>query len=351
MTNPEYEELDKNASGEPVQLNSENQEFGNFEATEASDAAAETAGVESTSNYESVFREGSSVTDQAFGDDSATELLPEVSADDAAKESDASDISKMTEAELAAQREHLAQQKERLAQQQAEITARQEAYLAEQEALAEQQAALERQQAQLAAERAAEAARLEAEAAARLEQQRAERDRLLGTVRAERAAEPKIVTVSQTVRSTDKFAGAFGLFLLRLVVAGILGIRGYQRLIDIDKTVELFKSVIPEGYVTYAAWGVGIVEILCAALLLFGLATRLAGFLVFALYVAIIVLFCWGNFNPFAGFNLGFSGEFELLLAVVGLMLCFLGSGRVGLDAKIRLSRNRVDEEDEEESE
>ncbi len=251
----------------------------------------------------------------------------------------------LSEAEIAIQRERLAQQKERLARQQAEIAARQEAYLAEQEAIAEQQAALERQQAQIAADRAAKAAQAEAEAAALLEEQRAERERLLGTVRTQEEG-PTVVTVpGRTVRSTDKFAGAFGLLVLRIVLAAIIGIRGYQKLIDIGGTADFFKTQIPESYATYAAWGVGIAEVVCAAFLLVGLGTRYAAGLVAAIGVAFITLFYWGAFNPFEGYSQGFSGEFQLLVVAAALTLCFLGSGRIGIDANYRLGKERAKEE------
>ena len=208
--------------------------------------------------------------------------------------------------------------------------------------LLSQQEELNRQMNELAQQRAAQQAKAEDEAAALIEAQRAARDRRLGTVRPE--PQPQIVTVEpKPKRTTDKFAGSLALFLLRVVMAGIIGIRGYQRITDLGATEQLFAKFVSDGYVSILAYGLAIGELVVAVLLFFGFATRLAGLLVAAVAICFLVFEYWGNFNPFNA--LGFEGELHLLVATVGVVLLFIGSGRWGIDAGLRLRRQRAREE------
>lgn len=141
-------------------------------------------------------------------------------------------------------------------------------------------------------------------------------------------------------RTTDLFHASLGLFLLRLVTAGILGIHGYQHLANHDGFKGFLTSLnlsSPE----YLAWGVGIAEVAAAAALVLGVFTRLAGLCVCALMVGILVRVLWQHGISIHSHDSGFKGELELLLGTVGLMFALLGGGRWGVDGAFRSGRAR----------
>lgn len=125
--------------------------------------------------------------------------------------------------------------------------------------------------------------------------------------------------------------GSFGLFVLRLVTAAILGIVGYQVLSDIDATAEfLSATLIPEP--PLVAWILGIGLFLLAVLLVIGLAVRVAGLLLAVVAVGSLAFIRWGQFSPFIAGMEGFLGDHDLLLAAVGILFLSLGGGRWGID-------------------
>ncbi|PID50940.1 MAG: hypothetical protein CR980_01010 [Propionibacteriales bacterium] len=139
-------------------------------------------------------------------------------------------------------------------------------------------------------------------------------------------------------RTTDKFFGSLGLFLLRLIAAFSLGIHGMQRLADMDATSQLFSNTVLPAPVAFA-WGVAIAEVVIAALLVFGLATRLAGFLMALVAIGTLAFIQWGPWSIFIDGQTGFIGELDLLLAGIGLVLLCLGGGSWSIDGAIRRSR------------
>lgn len=174
-----------------------------------------------------------------------------------------------------------------------------------------------------------------------LAQERAERkaarDRALGAVQPAPEPEP---APAPTVRTTDRFFGAFGLFLLRLVLAGIFGIRGVQHFLERQTTTDVIAGTyIPEPSIM--ALVLAAAEVLIAIALVFGLATRFAGAGIAIIAVSALVFVFWGYTSPFVAGQFGFVGEYELLLATVGLLLVFLGAGRWSIDANLRLNRQR----------
>lgn len=180
------------------------------------------------------------------------------------------------------------------------------------------------------------------EALERRREELAARDRALGNVNRAEAVEQsgEVAPYSFTKRSTDKFLGAFGLFVLRLVTAGILGVHGYQKVTDINATIGFFEQIgIP--YANYAAWGVGIAELLAAIALVFGFMVRVVGLGVMAIAIGALAFVKWGAQSPFRAGESGFVGELELLLAAVGFTLFCLGGGGWGMDGGIRRSRAR----------
>ena len=193
-------------------------------------------------------------------------------------------------------------------------------------------AARREREAALAAE--AELARIRAE-------ERAARDRALGTIRSEPQPQP-VAVATATVRTTDKFFASLGLFLLRLVTAAVIGTHGAQKLLDIPATQTFFENVgLP--YANYLAWGVGAAEVLAAVALVFGFLTRVAGAGIAAIAISALTLVKWGFVSPFVQGQAGFTGELELLLAGVGVLLLLLGGGGWGIDSGIRRGRQQTD--------
>ena len=176
-------------------------------------------------------------------------------------------------------------------------------------------------------------AREEAARARLLERQ--ERERRLGTV----TPPADEVTVKPPTKSVnDKFIGSLGLFLLRVITAMIVGVRGLQIVLDNPGTADKLAEVgVPSAQAV--AWGVGVGLLAVAVLLVFGFITRFAGFLVATVAILVLVFFRWGEFNIFMEGVGGFAGDLELLLAGVGVLLMLLGSGGWAIDAGVRHRR------------
>jgi len=153
-------------------------------------------------------------------------------------------------------------------------------------------------------------------------------------------AAPQVVTETVTVvqRSTDKFAGSLGLFLLRVVVAGIIGYRGIQKLLDLPGTAALVSTtILPSPEIV--AIVVGAAEVLVAMALLFGALTRVAGLGVALIAGGALGFVLWGPWTIFTPGQAGFLGELELLLAAVGVMFFFVGAGGWSIDRGISARR------------
>lgn len=168
--------------------------------------------------------------------------------------------------------------------------------------------------------------------------QREDRNRALGLVHHEEPAEPIVPFTAPPQRTTDKWHGALTFFLLRLVTAVIVGIHGAQRLMNIGDTTAYFsKSLLPQS--EYFAVGVSMAECVIAGLLVLGLMTRVAGLLLVVVEAIMLAFFVWGKASPFQDGAIGFIGEPELLLAVVGVVFLMLGAGGWAFDAAVRRTR------------
>lgn len=169
------------------------------------------------------------------------------------------------------------------------------------------------------------------------QRRRAERDRALGTKRRLPEPEPEQVKADKPKlkRSTDKFLGSLGLFLLRLVTAGIIGLHGFAKMLDIGAVQTMLRNtVIPEPVImSYVLAGA---EVAIALALVVGLFTRLAGLGLAAIGICALVFVRWVT-NPFVGNTL--TGELELLLGAVGLLFVSLGAGGWSVDAAFRRRR------------
>lgn len=134
----------------------------------------------------------------------------------------------------------------------------------------------------------------------------------------------------------DRIDGAFGLFVLRIVVAAIMGIRGLQVLQHLDVTKQQFVTLGIPAPQTMAIV-VGAVDVAIAVALVLGLLVRLAGLGIAVICIAALFYVNWRTGAPiFVDGQPGFGGELELLLAAVGVAFIGLGGGGWGLDRRFR---------------
>ncbi|MFT3833191.1 MAG: DoxX family protein [Micropruina sp.] len=183
-------------------------------------------------------------------------------------------------------------------------------------------------------EPSAEERQLAAERAARREA----REAALAAPDARAVVTPEPVIVTR--RSTDRFLGSFSLFLLRLAVAAIMAVRGLEIVMNPVAAQQLFATtIIPEPAIMATVTGFAALAI--AVALVFGLLTRLAGLGVTLITGGALAFVLWGNWSPFVPGRSGFVGEFELLLAAVGLLLLCVGGGGFSLDRSFRKSREK----------
>ena len=149
-------------------------------------------------------------------------------------------------------------------------------------------------------------------------------------------AAPEPVIIQQ--RTNDKFWGSVGLFLLRLVLAAILAVRGLNILTDIPAAQAQFAAtVIP--YPSIMAIVTGVAALLIALSLILGLLTRLAGLGIALIGGGALAFVQWGSWSPFIAGRPGFLGDYELLLTAVGVLLLCIGAGGWSLDRSVRAGR------------
>jgi uncharacterized membrane protein YphA (DoxX/SURF4 family) len=161
---------------------------------------------------------------------------------------------------------------------------------------------------------------------------------MLGTVR---NTQPDELPPAKPAKpANDRFLGSVGLLLLRLVSALVVGVYGFQLLVDRQPVIrDLQLWNVPAADVW--SWVVAAVLLVLSVTLLFGFLTRASGFVLALLAILTLVFLRWGAFNPFQEGQLGFTGQLELLLAGIGLLLVFLGSGGWAIDGGIRASKRR----------
>lgn len=195
---------------------------------------------------------------------------------------------------------------------------------------------------------------LEAQTLPEVDEQELEERRIQEQLAAERQARRERLGVVETSeenatrspltkpkRTTDKFAGAFGLFILRLVSAAVLGVTGYQMLTPVEETAAIFETTLmPEPELM--AWILGFTLSTLAVLLVLGLLQRVVGLLMMVYSIGLLALFRWGDFNPFREQFEGFAGDKELLLAGIGFLLLMVGGGSWGIDGAVRRGRAKA---------
>nr|NLI50433.1 DoxX family protein [Propionibacterium sp.] len=184
----------------------------------------------------------------------------------------------------------------------------------------------------------AEQARLERERAARREARLA----ALAPVKEDDPLHPAPApTAARPVAApTHRPFGSFGLFLLRAVTAVILFVHGLNGVINPRPVLDVWTNTILP-YPRYVALGVSWLQLALALLLLFGLLTRFAGLLLAGLMAATLAFVMWGSWSIFEPGGTGFIGEYELLLAAVGIALLTLGGGAWSFDHLLRRNREQ----------
>ena len=203
---------------------------------------------------------------------------------------------------------------------------------------AEEEAAANAAQQAAAAALAEEEERLRVEDEEMRERERQARDRKLGVVPVNTEAVP--VPTRPETPVTYKFWGALGLFILRLVTAAVVGVRGIQVVTDIPGTIDGLVA-LNAPYAGPLAWVLGCTLLVAAIMLVFGFGTRVAGIVLALLGVLVLTFVRWGAFNIFLEGQNGFMGDFDLLLVGVGLLLATLGGGGWGIDGGIYRGRLR----------
>lgn len=186
-------------------------------------------------------------------------------------------------------------------------------------------------------------AALEAEAAEeanRAEQLRLEkeaRDQRLGLVATSEANASRDLS-SLNRPGVNGFA-SFGLLVLRLVTAFVLGVAAWQALGDHKRTAEhLAQTILP--YPNEIAWGLGFTLAAMAVLLVIGLGVRVVGLVLAILAGCTLAFLRWGStFSIFVAETEGFRGDKDLILLAIGFLLFCIGGGKVGIDGAISKAR------------
>lgn len=175
---------------------------------------------------------------------------------------------------------------------------------------------------------------LDAQESARLRrEERAARDRQLGKVIASQEEDEPLVT-PVPAPSTYKGLPSFGLFLFRLVIAAVVGIRAWQHITHLTATQKMWEATVLQSPGTIAWVQIGL-EIAIAVMLVLGLGTRIAGVLLLVLSMAQLFFVQWGAVNPFQPGATDFIGVVDVLLAGVGILLATVGGGRAAIDGAI----------------
>ncbi len=165
---------------------------------------------------------------------------------------------------------------------------------------------------------------------------RAARARALGEV--DRGADVVVAPQQFAPPSVYRPWPSFVLFVFRIVIAAILGVRATQQMLNFTATKALWAgSILPDPEVV--AMVQIIVEYVVAVMLLLGLASRVAGVLIVVLHVVILSFLVWGAANPFTRGVVGFAGEYEVMMTVIGLLFAGVGGGGAAVDGAVHRGR------------
>jgi putative oxidoreductase len=136
----------------------------------------------------------------------------------------------------------------------------------------------------------------------------------------------------------------FGLLILRVLLGGVLGAHGLQKVFGLfgGPGIGEFARILGDhGYATQTialSWVAGITEIAGGALLILGLFTPIAAGALLAVAANAVYLKYHAGF--FLGDGAGF--EYHVVLGGIALALLFTGPGRVALDVNTPWRRKPV---------
>ena len=106
----------------------------------------------------------------------------------------------------------------------------------------------------------------------------------------------------------DRWDGALGLLVLRIVVAAIFAIRGLQKVQHLDVTRTQFAQIgIP--YADTMAFVVGVCEVAIAIALIFGIAMRIVGLGIAVIAIGALVYVKWRTNTIFTDGQPGLRGR------------------------------------------
>ena len=171
---------------------------------------------------------------------------------------------------------------------------------------------------------------------------RADRARALGEV--DPGADVVVAPALFTPPEMYKAWPSFTLFMFRLIIATILSIRATQELLNFTATKAVWATTILSNPEVLAITQI-VAEYLIALMLLLGLASRVAGLLLMIVYIVVLSFITWGAVNPFASGVIGFRGEYEVLMVMIGLVFAGIGGGGAAVDGAVhraRLERKNV---------
>ncbi len=114
-----------------------------------------------------------------------------------------------------------------------------------------------------------------------------------------------------------------GIFLLRLLVGGIFLYHGVPKLMNMAGTMQFFSSLGLPGFVGVL---VGILEVVGGILLIIGLWTKWAAY-VLAIIIAGAIILASGRNGITAGL------ERDVLILVSSLVIAWSAPGRIAIDA------------------
>ena len=124
-----------------------------------------------------------------------------------------------------------------------------------------------------------------------------------------------------------------GYLLVRLLIGLAMMAHGYPKLFASERFLTAFPQM---GFPAWSVYLAGSVEVFGGALLVLGLVTRYAAFLISGqMFVAFLMVHWKVAENGYLGFLGKSRDEYPLLLAVVAFLLFTTGAGKLSLDAII----------------
>jgi len=131
---------------------------------------------------------------------------------------------------------------------------------------------------------------------------------------------------------------SFVLIVFRLLIAAALAISAMQELLDLTATKALWATTILP-YTDIWAYSLIMVKFVIALMLILGFGTRIAGILMMVAYVVVLVFTVWGAKPIFTSGQVGFLGELEVIMILIGLLFVGIGGGGAAIDGAIHRAR------------